>query len=232
VALQNRPLDASTARRILGVAPNAGPAELRRAFSRAVKASHPDRHGGDGERLRQVIEAYRWLDAAIPRSVSAPAAPRTEAACARLTITVAEALLGGWTRVAPGDGEALSVRLPAGLRAGDLVRVSGRTFQIALANGPEASICGDDLLMTASIGRAMAEAGGRLLVETPANRAMVWISRLDVARGFVRIAGLGLPARGARPQGDLLLRLKALSTPDLDSPAQAKRRRFAAAWAA
>jgi len=45
------------ARLILGVDAAAGDEVLRRAFRAAVKASHPDRPGGDGERLRQVIEA-------------------------------------------------------------------------------------------------------------------------------------------------------------------------------
>lgn len=46
---------------LLGLPPAADGETLRRAFNAAVKASHPDRPGGDHERLRQVIEAYSLL---------------------------------------------------------------------------------------------------------------------------------------------------------------------------
>ena len=48
------------ARAILGLAPNDPPSTWRGAFQREVKAAHPDR-GGDADRVRLVIEAYRFL---------------------------------------------------------------------------------------------------------------------------------------------------------------------------
>jgi curved DNA-binding protein len=48
------------ARAILGLAADAPPSTWRAAFQREVKAAHPDR-GGDPERVRLVIEAYRFL---------------------------------------------------------------------------------------------------------------------------------------------------------------------------
>jgi curved DNA-binding protein len=225
----NRSIDSARARRLLGVSPETGPEGLRQAFNRAVKAVHPDRHGGDGEGLRQVIEAYRWLDAAAPRPAPAPP-PATEAGERRLEITPEQAMVGGWARLASGEGGARSVRLPAGLRAGDLVRMSGETFKIAILRGREASISGDDLLMSVEIGREMRLGGGRLAIETPTGPTTVWISKADAARGFARVCGLGLPARGSRAAGDLLLRLQPAPDARYDTPAQAKRRRFAAAW--
>ncbi len=227
----NPTIDAASARRLLGIPPGATAEDLRRAFNRAVKAAHPDRPGGDGERLRQVIEAYRRLDAAAP-APSAPAPEAREETAARLEITPAQALAGGWTRLRLDDGREASVRLPAGLRAGDLVRISGRTFRVAIANGPGAAIAGDDLLMTARIDFALMIDGGRLEIETPAGKASVRISAADVARGFARLPGLGLPARGARVAGDLLLRLRPAPDSRAETSVQIKRRRFASAWAA
>ncbi|MDR3513485.1 MAG: molecular chaperone DnaJ [Caulobacteraceae bacterium] len=218
------------ARRRLGVGPGAGAEALRQAFRQAVKAAHPDRPGGDGERLRQVIDAYGLLRAAIPAAPAPRLAPPP--ADPRLEISAAQALVGGWGRVRLAGGREVSVRLPAGLRAGEPVRVSGETFKVLIANAPGAAVAGDDYLMTAEVARPLMETGGRLLVETPAGGAAVWISRTDAARGFARVAGMGLPARGGRRTGDLLLRLKPASDHRFDTPVQAKRRRFAAAWAA
>ncbi len=59
------------ARAILGLAIDAPPSTWRAAFQRQVKAAHPD-HGGDAERLRLVVEAYRvlQLEEPAPRRVS------------------------------------------------------------------------------------------------------------------------------------------------------------------
>jgi curved DNA-binding protein len=48
------------ARAILKLAADAPPSTWRAAFQRAAKAAHPD-GGGDDERMRLVIEAYRFL---------------------------------------------------------------------------------------------------------------------------------------------------------------------------
>jgi curved DNA-binding protein len=48
------------ARAILGLAADTPPSAWRVAFQREVKAAHPDR-GGDPDRVRLVIEAYRFL---------------------------------------------------------------------------------------------------------------------------------------------------------------------------
>jgi curved DNA-binding protein len=221
-------------RRLLGVAASVDADALRRAYRRAVKQVHPDRVGGDGERLRAVIEAFHRLEAVAPAvaDVAAEVMAEVEAEPARMEITTAQAVIGGWTVVETADGQALSVRLPAGLRVGEVVRVSGVTFRVTIARSGGASVAGDNLLMTAEVGRALLADGGRLVVRTPAGETAVWVSRGDGALGFVRLAGRGLPARGARPAGDLILRLKPAPGCGFDTPLQAKRRRFAQAWAA
>jgi curved DNA-binding protein len=62
---------------LLGLPPAADGETLRRAFNVAVKAAHPDRPGGDHERLRLVIEAYRLLQLRppVPNPSPAPASP-------------------------------------------------------------------------------------------------------------------------------------------------------------
>jgi len=61
------------ARAILGLAAEAPPSTWRAAFQREVKAAHPDR-GGDHDRVRLVIEAYRYLklEELKPRRAASP----------------------------------------------------------------------------------------------------------------------------------------------------------------
>ena len=90
---------------------------------------------------------------------------------------------------------------------------------------------GDDVWMSVKISPATMKRGGRVAVDTPFGRRIVWIDRKAGERGLVRLEGQGLPARGKRPRGHLFLRLAAAASV-ADSAALALLRRFAAAWAA
>jgi curved DNA-binding protein len=72
-------LGAGEALDLLGLPPAADGETLRRAFNAAVKAAHPDRPGGDHERLRLVIEAYRLLQTRPPASNPPPVRPAARA---------------------------------------------------------------------------------------------------------------------------------------------------------
>ena len=73
--------------------------------------------------------------------------------------------------------------------------------------------------------------GGRVALDTPLGRRIVWITRRAADRGLVRVVGQGLPARGAHPRGCLFIRLAA-ARHSTDSAARTLLRRFTAAWAA
>src|SRR4051812_11791252 len=154
------------AREVLNAPSNADTATLARAFRAAVKDCHPDREGGDAERLRQVIEAHRILQqlqearrrtaAAEPVLRPAPQpASRPEATpqpvLETLDISVTEALFGGERRVQLLSGRALDVRLPAGLRPGETLRLSGAAgggdvrLKINVTGLPNLAVRGDDL---------------------------------------------------------------------------------------
>ena len=216
---------------LVGAEPGARPADLRRAFRRTVKLVHPDTNGGDGERLRQVIEAYRRLEPPTPEPAAVELA-HFEGEPGRLDITAAQAMTGGWADLRLDAGAPISVQLPPGLRAGEIVRISGQCFRVGITRADGLSVSGDAILMVVKVSAALLADGGRLTVETPIQAAQIWISRADAARGFVRVRGMGLPERGARPTGDLLLCLKPAAEVDADSSARVKRQRFAAAWAA
>lgn len=236
------------AREVLNAPSNADTATLARAFRVAVKACHPDREGGDAERLRQVIEAHRMLQqlqearrqttAAGPAFRPAPQPePRPQPALETLDISVTEALFGGERRVQLLSGRALDVRLPAGLRPGETLRLSGAAggadlhLKINVTGLPNLAVRGDDLWLKITAPLKQIDEGARLEVETPRGRRAVWLSRKAGLKRLMRLPGEGLPARGGHARGDLFLRIEPEEAP-AESPAKSMLRRFAATWAA
>jgi curved DNA-binding protein len=223
-------MSAREAQAVLGLAAAVDQQGVRRAYLSAVKAAHPDRPGGDAERLRQVIEAY---DVLRLEAASAPAVPRPARPASRpLEITPAEAMVGGVRTVTvEGVGE-VSARLPAGLRVGDMIAVSGVAMTISIGAGEGAAVVGDHVCLTITVDRAIVSAGGAIEAETPAGVRQITISRQDAARGLVRVIGGGLPARGRHPQGDLLIKLTAPPAEAFETRTRTLLRRFTATWAA
>jgi len=225
-----RTLDAKRARKRLGVKPGADIVALSAAFREAARRTHPDREGGDAAAFREVLEAYRLLRrdhrpdpiAFVP----VPAAPRD----ARVEISSRVALFGGDVFVTTADGRRLRLKLEPGLRPGQTVRAGQDRFIVDIRE-PGVIVRGDDVWISHAVDEAVLTEGGRLTVDAPCGRRSFWINRKTAARRLVRLPGDGLPARGARPQGDLFIRLTAGEAP-AETPAQVMLRRFAAAWAA
>ncbi|WP_304166641.1 J domain-containing protein [Phenylobacterium aquaticum] len=213
--------------------------ELRRAFREAAKRAHPDRKGGDAERFREVVEAFRLLQAAAVerakaehRIIQPPVAARPlSQGSLTLAISPLVAFGGGQSDHVLPDGRRIRLTLPAGLRAGDLVRAGEIELTVAVRGDGDLLVRGDDVWVTVPVDPRLLAEGGRIAVETPLGRREVWITKKAGERGLVRLVGEGLPARGKRREGHLFLRL----TPRIGEAHSAARtllRRFAAAWAA
>ena len=217
-------MTAADALRILGVTGEADTGALRAAFRDAAKRAHPDHHGGDGDRLRLIIEAYRTLrpKGATLRHV----APR------RLPISPTEAMLGGWRPVELAEGRKVNVRLPAGLREGEALSVDGQPLTVSIVAEDGQAVLGDHLCVTAEVPLSLRSVGGRVVVDTPCGPHGIWVSVEDGRRGLAKVRGLGLPARGRSAQGDLYVRLLVVDLPVSESVLEAKLRRFSADWAA
>ncbi len=214
------------ARAVLGVDALASLHDIRQAFRDAAKRAHPDRPGGDAARFRQVLEAYRALQGE-GLALAGPVAPLE----AELAISPAEALLGGDHETRLADGRLIRIRLPAGLRQGERLRAGGAVLRIAIGPQGDTLVRGDDFWMTVKVAAHILADGGRVAIETPLGRRIVWITRKAGERGLIRLEGEGLPARAAHAQGDLFLR-PAADDVATESQARQKLRRFAAAWAA
>jgi len=221
----------SRARELLGVGPFAAPAEVRQAFREAAKAAHPDRPGGGAERFHEVAAAYHRLrHAPVADRVVAPPPLRPEPPGV-LAISPLVALQGGEASHRLAGGRTIRVRLPAGLRTGDTVRTGGASLTVAITSDPAVIVRGDDLWVSVGVDPRTLVEGGRIALETPVGRRIVWVTKKAGERGLVRVVGQGLPARGSHPQGHLFVRLAARRG-DADSAARVLLRRFTAAWAA
>lgn len=211
-----------------------GPAEgeaLTAAFRAAVKAARPDQAGGDETRFRKVIAAWRMVQHQPVQAVlTAPAAP---APTTLITLTPHEALNGGPVTVRIG-ARSLRVRAPAGMRSGEHLRLKGGApdgtdlyLPVLIRGADDLTVLGDDVYMRWPIPRRLVEDGGRLEIETHAGTRSAWIvAGQDALR--LRLKGLGLPARGSRPQGHLFVTL--IPSEDAPSAAEDLLIRFTRVW--
>ncbi|HYC96928.1 DnaJ C-terminal domain-containing protein [Brevundimonas sp.] len=206
---------------------------LTAAFRAAVKAAHPSAPGGDADRFRRVIAAWRLIQSheARPLALAAPIAPPPSPPV--LAIGPIEALNGGHVAVRLA-GRTLNIHVPKGLRSGEHLRLRGAggggadVYLPVLIRGAEGlSVLGDDLYMDCPVPNRLMEDGGRLEIDTHAGARSAWITA-GQAPLRLRLKGLGLPARGGRPQGHLFINLQ----PSDDAPSAAEDLlvRFTRVW--
>ena len=212
-----------------------GPAEgeaLTMAFRVAIKTARPEAAGGSEARFRKTIAAWRLIQReAAPLALAAPSGPAP--ALPVLAISPLDALNGGAVDVRLG-GRTLRVRVPAGLRTGEHLRLKAACedgtdlYLPVLVRGAHGlRAVGDDLYMTCPVPLRLLADGGRLEVETHAGVRSAWlVAGHQPLR--LRLKGLGLPARGTRPQGHLFVTLE----PSEDAPSAAEDLliRFTRVW--
>lgn len=213
-----------------------GPTEqeaLTRAFRLAVKSARPDLPGGDAERFRRVIAAYRLIQSHGSRPALASPVQRP-AALPVVGLTPLEAVLGGDTTIWLGD-RILRVHAPAGMRTGEHLRLKGGAedgsdlyLPVLIRPADGMSVLGDDLYMSAPVAPRVLADGGRVEIETHAGLRDAWVAPGLTMPVRLRLRGLGLPARGARPAGHLFVSLK--PSEDIPSAAEDLLARFTRVW--
>lgn len=231
---RSRPEVASTceAYALLGLIGPADRSVLTAAFRTAIKAARPDTPGGSEARFRDVIAAWRLIQQnAAPLALAPPV--HSEPALPVIGLSPNAALKGGVVMVRLGRRK-LRVRVPAGLRSGEYLRLRGAGdsgsdlyLPVLVRGDGQLSAVGDDLYMTWPVPLRLLEDGGRLEIETHAGPRSAWlVGGHQPLR--LRLKGLGLPARGAKPQGHLFVTLK----PSEDAPSAAEDLllRFTRVW--
>jgi len=205
---------------------------LTAAFRIAIKAARPEAAGGSDARFRKTIAAWRLIQQqTAPLALEAPRV--RPASPPVVAIGPLDALNGGAAEVRIGK-RVLRVRVPAGLRSGEHLRLraagadgSDLYLPVLVRGADGLSAVGDDLYMTCPVSRRLLADGGRLEVETHAGPRSAWlVAGHQPLR--LRLKGLGLPARGSRAQGHLFVTLE----PSEEAPSAAEDLliRFTRVW--
>lgn len=226
------------ARHLLGLDGPAGPQALAAAFRIAVKASRPDQPGGDADRFRRVIAAYRLLQTET-RALPAPR-KRSETSHAQgarsaplppplVVLTPMQALTGG-SVIVKAWGRSLLVHVPPGVRTADRIRLKDgpSLLRVLIRPADGLSVLGADLFMDWPIAPRLMRDGGRIEIDTHAGLQSAWLVPDMVEPVRLRLPGLGLPARGKRAAGDLFVKL--IPSDDLPSAAEDMLLRFTRVW--
>jgi curved DNA-binding protein len=219
---------------VLGLHGPAEQAAVTRAFRLAVKDARPDLPGGDAERFRRVIAAYRLIQSRGVRPAALAAPVQRPAALPVVGLTPLQALQGGEATVSLG-ARSLRVHAPAGLRTGEHLRLKAAAddgadlyLPVLIRPADGLSALGDDLFMAWPVPHRLLADGGRIEIDTHAGLRGAWITPGLEAPIRLRLRGLGLPARGAHPAGHLFVALK----PSADAPSAAEDllARFTRVW--
>jgi curved DNA-binding protein len=219
---------------ILGLHGPTGGDALTRAFREAVKAARPDMPGGDADRFRRVIAAYRLIQEQGGALTSLAAPKATPEALPVLGITALQAIRGGVTQVRL-NGRQFRVTVAAGMRTGDHLRLRGAGIDGADVYLPiliraidGLTVLGDDVHMSWAVAPRLIEDGGRVEIDTYAGMRGAWVTPGLTVPVRIRLRDMGLPARGNRPAGHLFVTLQ----PSEDAPSAAEHllARFTRVW--
>lgn len=156
-----------------------------------------------------------------------------------VTIGFEEAARGSTRRISLPDGREVDVRIPAGLRDGQQIRLKGRggpgrdngpagdvLLTVSVAPHPWLVRDGNDLRMDLPVTLGEAVLGGKVQVPTLTGRVALTIPPGSNTGTSLRLKGKGIPARGGQAAGDLYVRL-VVTLPDKPD---AELKAFAQSW--
>lgn len=137
-----------------------------------------------------------------------------------LEVDFLDAARGGAKRVTMPDGRQLDVTLPAGVEAGQTLRLKGQG-EPGVAGGPPGDVLveigvrphplfereGDDIHIEAPITLSEAVLGGKITAPTIAGDVSITVPKNSSSGAVLRLKGRGV-AREGRPAGDQYVKLK------------------------
>jgi len=146
----------------------------------------------------------------------------------KITITVPfiTSVVGGKYHITLDNGESFDVKIPAGIKTGQTLRVRGKgeSYQgqrgdllitVTVAPSPDYERRGDDLYKTIDIPLKTALFGGKIEVETPEKKVTLKVPKNTKNGQKFRLKGKGFPKESGG-YGDLYL-VANIVLPDVDS---------------
>jgi len=147
----------------------------------------------------------------------ARAATKGEDFSAAVTVSFDEAAIGGTRRVVLQNGEQIDVKIPAGVKDGQTVRVKGRggagrngaangdiLLTVSVAPHPSKTRDGNDIRMDLPVSLKEAVLGGKVPVETLTGTVSLTVPPNANTGTTLRLKGKGI---ASSPPGDLYVRL-------------------------
>ena len=158
---------------------------------------------------------------------------------AQATVSFDEAANGGTRRVSLANGEQIDVKIPAGLKDGQQIRLKGRggagisggpagdvLLSVSVAPHPYFTRDGNNLKMDLPITLQEATLGGKVPVPTLTGTVQLTIPAGSNSGSTLRLKGKGIPAHGGETAGDLYVKL-IVSLPDTSDP---ELKKFVEGW--
>jgi len=144
---------------------------------------------------------------------------------ARITIPFTVSVLGGKHQVTT-NGENFDIKIPAGIKSGETMRVRGKgekhggqagdlLIKVEVASSDEYERKGDNLYKTISVPLKTAWFGGKMDVSTPEKEVSLKVPKNTKNGQKFRLKGKGVPDRKTALKGDLYL-VANIVIPDID----------------
>jgi DnaJ-class molecular chaperone len=168
-------------------------------------------------------------------------AAKGEDMSAAVTVSFDEAARGGTRRIVLQNGEQIDVKIPVGVKDGQVVRVKGRggagrgggpngdiLLSVSVAPHPFMTRDGNDIRMDLPVTLKEAVLGGKVPVPTLTGTVSLSVPANSNSGTVLRLKGKGIAAHGSEQAGDFYVRL-VISLPE--QPDEALRS-FAQGWPA
>jgi len=145
---------------------------------------------------------------------------------ARITVPFMTAVQGGKYKINV-EGESFDIKIPAGIKSGETLRVRGKgksyqgqrgdvLIKVEVSESDEYKRKGDNLYKTFDVPLKEALFGGKVQVETPEKEVSLKVPKNTRNGQKFRLKGKGVPDRKTAMRGDLYL-IANVILPDVDS---------------
>jgi len=145
---------------------------------------------------------------------------------ARITVPFMVSVTGGKHNVS-ANGQSFDIKIPAGIKSGETMRVRGKgkqyqgqagdlLIQVEVASSDEYERKGDNLYKTFDVPLKEALFGGKIAIETPEKEVSLKVPQNTKNGQKFRLKGKGVPDRKTAMKGDLYL-VANVVLPDVDS---------------